>query len=1199
MPHPGPALLHSASSDEDVKGGLVSQAPPSEDFIHEVLAINTLAMQRTKVECLEEAMEMLTEVFDKLSKEDAETTVGDLQMLDQLRATTLNNMGVTECRRGQPRKALSHFEGSRQLEEKWNIASPSVVLNTCAAYNTLQIFDKSTSAALETIEMLRTLELQKKWTKKQTKQGEKERRMGLGLLRDVSYAPSSVSSKAHGSGLTGGGRRGVSLASSAMVPKTSAQRLAAKEEKAMLNAAAFPTVARSENAALWGAAWHNLGVAQLNIARQAKDPSEYSNALAIFENAMRTTYDKLGIHHPMSIDVTATFRHVRGLLLKNGAYKPHRTMKHAVLPPVDPRVQLLENLKVEPEDGESHTRALENRRKDLSVTFRGEVTGGRKLVERIDPTPYPDGGREAYQQRSPRRHRSHRRGGSFPQLLDVPLSLPYNPTLIAATKIYGNPHPLLDPGVGVHAREWTPDRWSGREAETQATPPSSSRRSHDKRPPKRSTRKARPHGRPFPTREADGSSGGMADTPQRSSPSHERRHEEGRRRHQRGPAGSGESAPEGPNGESRAYAFLNKCPSERSRSVPLSQRNPLLAEEAAARREKTKRKGEERRKRAAGTRESGSGGGTFLEGPVERGRGEGGAPYALHALEQVYGSEIPKPAQVGYGSVEGGANAYSQNKNRYTSDPPSGSGPRHGTEGYQSLELQYMQPPNAYPGPSPLSQPLPPQGQARMAQAPPSVLAGFPPSFYPPQPFTAVPPLAPNPPFPAARTTTTMDNGVPPDGYPGYPVGSRPDGSAWPVPGTFSPLPPLPMQKFQSPPYPYPPDPSGIPPPILPCFSHETEHSRGGGVAAPYLFASNAFGQEASLSAAAPPMPPAPGVLPPTVASQPQEGKNVSPFPTPASQVSSTSSLPPAEDHPEAWMQSKLLLLAEPPAPSPFLAPTDGGVPWSSAPLVAPPPPPPPPPSSSSSSTPPFPSPGLPSMPMAQDPRGVPPDGYPTIDAQGGGGGGIPSQLVLSQGSPFPKQSTESLYETPPTGFTVQGNGMDFPNASPLPTEAAGFRGEGGTGSHPSIPTAPTALSLAPEVTNVLLTDAESTAAVWGETEAEGPNALFGAMWVVADPRLLPTHQTGATSILTPQVGYEGNTAPSLSTAYSGGSRPHVLEITEDGTPSSDGTGLPPTRQALESQLYSKPALMMYSDDDGARSSSSSMESLSRPYSRM
>lgn len=413
--------------------GLVSEAPLAEDFIHEILAVNTLAMQRTKVESLEEAMNILNEAYSKLNQNGTENIVTDPQMLDQLRATTLNNMGVSEYKRGQPRQALSHFEGSRQLEEKWNVASPSVALNTCAAYNMLRMYDKATAAALETIDMLRTLEVQKK----RAKRLEQQQQQGDGEDWPVHLSASTSHSSS---------KRNVLLASGSTPPAATTKqgRKAAKEEDAELEAAGHPNIAHSDNAALWAAAWHNLGVAQLNSAKRSTDQSEYSNALSIFENAMRTTMDKLGENHPMTKDVAETFRQVRQELRKKGAFKPHRTMKNAPVPPVDPRLQQLEEMAVEPKDGESKHRAIDNRKKDLTITFRGDVTGGKKMTERVDPTPYPGALDEDFKQKKKKK----RNGGGYE-------GLPFNRTLVKATMIYGNPHPLLRSGVGANDPAWT------------------------------------------------------------------------------------------------------------------------------------------------------------------------------------------------------------------------------------------------------------------------------------------------------------------------------------------------------------------------------------------------------------------------------------------------------------------------------------------------------------------------------------------------------------------------------------------------------------------------------------------------------------------------------------------------------------------------------------------------------------------------
>lgn len=418
LPHPGAELLERCRGDSEQP--FFRDVPVWENIVHETLAINTLAMQRTKVESLDEAMDMLNEVYSKLAQPETEREFEDPQTLDLLRATTLSNLGVTACRRGQPRQALSHFEGARQIEEKWNIASPAVALNTAAAYNTLKMYDKATAAALETISMLRTLEQQKKLRKQEKHMRRQPPKMHSMLSgpNDPFDSPSGTSPKAG---------------------KTSK-----REDEAMLAAAASAKIASSKNSVLWAAAWHNLGVAQINCAaNSSKDESEYSNALSIFENAMRVTHEKLGEDHPMSKNVTETFRVVRRQLRQCGAFRPHRSMKHAPLPPVDPREQELMDSLVDPVDGESKARALERQKRLLTITFRGEVTGGKKLVERIDPAPYPGAVEEGFKQKNKREAR-HRRAKP----------LPFNRTLVAATKIYGNPHPLLHAGVGASDLDW-------------------------------------------------------------------------------------------------------------------------------------------------------------------------------------------------------------------------------------------------------------------------------------------------------------------------------------------------------------------------------------------------------------------------------------------------------------------------------------------------------------------------------------------------------------------------------------------------------------------------------------------------------------------------------------------------------------------------------------------------------------------------
>ena len=415
-----------------------------EDFVHEVLAMNTMAMELSyaalgsgaaaaspstpaAAATTEEPMKILHEAFMRLDDSSAQDVPGPL--LDQLKATTLNNMGVVECNRGQPRQALSHFEAARQLEENNNMASPSVALNTCAAYNALRMYDKATAAALEAIDMLRALEVQR----------QRSRRIAAAVAR-------------HGEASAAGPPK----------PRTNDGAVVGAEldDTLVLEAAAAPQIADSQNAALWGAAWNNLAVAQINTARESasKDTSEYTNTLTLFQNAMRATQELLGTQHPMSKAVVETFRSVRLALRNHGAFKQHRTLLRAPLPPVDPREQAWEEEQVEAAPGQTRHNALVKQRQQLTITFRGEVTGGQKLIERIDGTPYPGAASEAYKCRrggsSGRANSNTRKGKRTPSLSSrsgkrhhrnngALRGMPHIETLARASLVYGNPHPLL------------------------------------------------------------------------------------------------------------------------------------------------------------------------------------------------------------------------------------------------------------------------------------------------------------------------------------------------------------------------------------------------------------------------------------------------------------------------------------------------------------------------------------------------------------------------------------------------------------------------------------------------------------------------------------------------------------------------------------------------------------------------------------
>ncbi|RNF16036.1 uncharacterized protein Tco025E_05317 [Trypanosoma conorhini] len=358
----------------EATNGLQATQPSEDELLHEVLAMNTLAMQRCNAEALEDASTILSDAYMKLH--NLASPGGDTRLMDTLRSTTLNNLGVVECHRGQHRQALSHFEAARQLEERWGSASPSVALNTCAAYNALGMYDKATAAAVETIDMLRTLKLQEESGNAATLPGD-----------------------------DGGSRslQGTGIA-----------------------------VATSENKVLWGAAWHNLAVAQINTARYTKDPAEHSNAAVLFQNAMRATQELLGRDHPMTKSVTETYRTVRDVLRSYGVYKQHHTMLTVPPRPVDPRDEEDDMERyLQQCGGKSRRRAKEKFHRDLTITFCGEATHGAKLTERLDPTPYPGAVDVAF------------RGKGRKKMPRVLRGMTLSATLLRAGQLYGNPHPLL------------------------------------------------------------------------------------------------------------------------------------------------------------------------------------------------------------------------------------------------------------------------------------------------------------------------------------------------------------------------------------------------------------------------------------------------------------------------------------------------------------------------------------------------------------------------------------------------------------------------------------------------------------------------------------------------------------------------------------------------------------------------------------
>ncbi|CUI14306.1 Hypothetical protein, putative [Bodo saltans] len=386
----------------DVGVSSVTTDSSKRDVRYEVLDMNSQGMYMCQQQQLDEAEAILTQAYNVLENDN---TVHDAQTLDQLRSTTLNNLGVVECHKGLHKQALNHLEVAQTLEHQWDVHSPSVSLNICAACNALGMYDRATSAALDTIEMLRQ------------------------------SAKSAAEGTLHHSGTVGSGTEHDPTATS-------------------------PTAAaagNSENSVLWGAAWHNLAVAQLNIA-SGKDLSEYTNVLALFHNAMESTTALLGAQHPMTGAVHETYRSIRQHLREAGVYKQHRALLTCELPPVSGKAP-----PPEAEPGLTTHATAVKQSKDFHLTLRGKETGGKKVVERYSSEAFPSalgGGSSGTTPRrtprgtainSPRNtvsdYGASARSGSTKSIQKRGQSpirgIPLSGNLLAASALYRNPHPLL------------------------------------------------------------------------------------------------------------------------------------------------------------------------------------------------------------------------------------------------------------------------------------------------------------------------------------------------------------------------------------------------------------------------------------------------------------------------------------------------------------------------------------------------------------------------------------------------------------------------------------------------------------------------------------------------------------------------------------------------------------------------------------
>ena len=204
----------------------------------EILELNSHGMYNCQNNALDEAEEVLLDAYSRLQQDDAPE---DPMFSDRLKAITLNNLGVVNCHKGQPRKALEHLEAAFALESRLGVTSPSTTLNLCAAHNAMKHYEKATQFALQTIEALHKV----------------------------------------------------------------------------------PPHELEEHKVLWGAAWHNLGIAQLNTAGNTL--TESTTVFSIFRNAMKATQDLLGPKHPMTVAVHQTFRELRDKLKTRGVFNQHHT----------------------------------------------------------------------------------------------------------------------------------------------------------------------------------------------------------------------------------------------------------------------------------------------------------------------------------------------------------------------------------------------------------------------------------------------------------------------------------------------------------------------------------------------------------------------------------------------------------------------------------------------------------------------------------------------------------------------------------------------------------------------------------------------------------------------------------------------------------------------------------------------------------
>ena len=251
---------------------------PLQQLRFDVLDANSQGIYLTQCQDYDEAERVLVDVYNRITESEkdlrrqreghatsseqlasaapppVDTADADVsqQLIDQLKATTLNNISFVVYHKGLFRQAIAHLEAAQELEGRWGIQSGVSAVNACVLYNAVGQYAVASQYALQGIDILR---------------------------RDAAAAAA-----------TGQGS--------------------------------------DERSKLWGAAWHNLAVAQLQLA-DPTSPLENSNVLFMFENSMQACQELLGKQHPMTRAVTETYRLMRSELISRGAFKSRTQNKTA------------------------------------------------------------------------------------------------------------------------------------------------------------------------------------------------------------------------------------------------------------------------------------------------------------------------------------------------------------------------------------------------------------------------------------------------------------------------------------------------------------------------------------------------------------------------------------------------------------------------------------------------------------------------------------------------------------------------------------------------------------------------------------------------------------------------------------------------------------------------------------------------------